>query len=691
MQQPSDGIARDLLPHIHLVSTYRFPVLPSLHHDKAAEWLFGAPKIASNTAPFYWTYLDRPAIGTILLVWQSPSLGIELPSDGYIWSPGEVRYQVAASGGGTLEMYQQKVGYSPGEPIATLTRRRYRLLPSQGSPQVDPSMWLIHYSQCDPSERVSSQAIPITPQIQNIMQTRQYLHQQGQIVQKEFMLHDRHNWPQIQFPRAPTRQQFAPSMPSARVPIQVAYPTQHSPAGPPAKRVRRPEPSSAANGGSVIPDGDDEEDTSRGDFFDFTTPREISMNRYKQNHEWMEEILSSPYAINQIIPADLGLGLTGELAPLTNEFFDAPGAKGSALSKHTYVGRLESEKADEFRQKAAEHVKETNREMEKMKAKHAKRLAKFQRGSLLSTAEKDLRTAVANPSDVGPEYWRLEGRVDEDEDTESNPVNQIPLKVDDIVAQVEASLGRHVVAIQELRRIQDGGFEEAVAAPPSPQKSAPQSLDGGTPHSGVLGNDVDMDMGNSAAGLMDQYHTGLSSNPTPGSGFPTPQPHLQAHSASGTPGVQVPSPLPTTRTSPQPQAPVQAEVHMTGTGEQGASAEVTSGDWVVVPPGGVSPDPANTSLVHPTTSAPATSISPHPTTASNTPLPEFGTSPNAFGGLGDLDTAGDALAGYGDTGGDMGDDLGLDMDVGMDDSAFGEAFHGVEPRDQGDDSHGDGL
>jgi len=155
--------------------------------------------------------------------------------------------------------------------------------------------------------------------------------------------------------------------------------------------------------------------------------------------------------------------------------------------------------------------------------------------------------------------------------------------------------------------------------------------------------------------------------------------------------VQVPSPLPTTRTSPQPQAPVQAEVHMTGTGEQGASAEVTSGDWVVVPPGGVSPDPANTSLVPPTTSAPATSISPHPTTASNTPLPEFGTSPNAFGGLGDLDTAGDALAGYGDTGGDMGDDLGLDMDVGMDDSAFGEAFHGVEPRDQGDDSHGDGL
>jgi hypothetical protein len=32
----------------------------------------------------------------------------------------------------------------------------------------------------------------------------------------------------------------------------------------------------------------------------------------------------------------------------------------------------------------------------------------------------------------------------------------------------------------------------------------------------------------------------------------------------------------------------------------------------------------------------------------------------------------------------------MDMDVGMDDSAFGEAFHGVEPREgEGDNGLGD--
>jgi hypothetical protein len=86
--------------------------------------------------------------------------------------------------------------------------------------------------------------------------------------------------------------------------------------------------------------------------------------------------------------------------------------------------------------------------------------------------------------------------------------------------------------------------------------------------------------------------------------------------------------------------------------------------------------------------------SPLPTTSqSQTPLPDFHNSPNDFADLADLDTAGDALAGYGEdlggAGGDLGD-LGMDMDVGMDDSAFGEAFHGVEPR--GDDNEdGAGL
>ena len=625
-------------------------------------------------------------------------------------------------------MYHHKTGYAPGEPVATHSRRRYRLLPSKfpinNGPVPDLGLWIVHYAQADPNDRVPSNIIPIDIRIQTIMNTRQYLHQQGQIVQKEFMLYDRANWPQIQFPRGPTRgpPMYGGNVPPARIPQAMAYPTQHPTAGPPAKRPRTQataNQNAAPSNALAVLDADDEEDTSRGDLFDHTTPREISMSRYKQNHEWMEEILSSPYSINQIIPADLGLGVRGELASLTEGFFDAPIDPDKDVAKYNYVGRLDSGKADEFRKRATERITEVNREIEKMKARHAKRLAKFQKSSLIVLAEKELRTAVADPSDTGPEYWRLEGKTDEEDNEDSKVISQAPSKVDDILAKVEASLGRHAVAVEELRRIQDGGYEEVAPLPPtppvipSPQRSAPRSMNG-TPQSGVLIGDADMEMGNSAGGMLDQYQLGLSSHATPGSNFPTPQGSslFQQPSAAGTPtGVNVASRQ--SLSQPPQQAPAPADA------SAAQSAGTTgSGDWVVVPPGGVSPvgttspptqppettaavtsEPSPLTFTTSTSQAPLTStFSPHPavttSTTGNTPLPDFGTTPNDFADLGDLDTAGDALASYGDMGsgsGEMGElgDLG-DMDVGMDDSAFGDAFHSVEPRDHAGEGNGDG-
>lgn len=87
------------LPHVHLLSTYRFPQLPQLHPEKVAEWLINAPKITRDQSSFYWTYLDRPADGSILLLWQPPSLGSEYASDGYVWPPQETAFQVEVSSG----------------------------------------------------------------------------------------------------------------------------------------------------------------------------------------------------------------------------------------------------------------------------------------------------------------------------------------------------------------------------------------------------------------------------------------------------------------------------------------------------------------------------------------------------------------------------------------------------------------
>lgn len=538
------------------------------------------------------------------------------------------------------------------------------------------------------------------------MGTRSYLHTQGQIVQKEFMLNDRPSWPTIAFPRNQRPAMYGGNVPPSRVPQNMAYPGQPSHPGPPVKRSRPnpPNPNQPAviNAVSVI-DPDDEEDTSRGDFFDHTTPREISMARYRQNHEWMEEILNSPYAINQLIPADLGLGLRGHLATITDGIFDAPLDPDNEEVKYSYVGQLDKDKAEEFRKRAGERIEQTNKEMEKMKAKHAKRLAKFRKGSQLSEAEKDLRTAVDNPSDMGPEYWRLEGRVDTEDDDEEKPVLKVPAKVADIIAQVEASVGRHAAAVKELVRIQDGGYEEPVAAIPSPEVPAaptpritPPGSNNGSNNSGVMIGDSDIDMTATASGLIDNIYGAIGSSATPGSSFPTPQANLQALSSVGTPG--------STAAPSQPAAPVQqsqhADVAMADAAEQANQSEGTGkDDWVVVPPGGVSPtrssQPLATSqpseMAALSTSTPSgptiANPSPLPTTSSNqTPVADFHTSPNDFADLGDLEGAGDAMATFDGASGELGD-MGMDMDVGMDDSAFGDAFHGVELRE----GEGDGL
>ena len=630
-------------------------------------------------------------------------------------------------------MYAHKTGYAPGESVATHCRRRYRLLPSKfpnhNGSSPDISLWIVHYSQAEPHDRLPINLIPVDMRVQNTLSTRAYLQSHGQIVQKEFMLHDRSNWPQIQFPRQQARgtPMYGGTVPATRIPQAMAYPTQHSSTGPPAKRPRTQAnavQSASTNNPHAVLDVDDEEDTSRGDLFDHMTPREISLSRYKQNHEWMEEILSSPYAINQIIPPDLGLGVRGELASLTEGFFDAPFDPDKDVAKHSYVGRLDSDKADAFRKRANERIAETNHEIEKMKAKHAKRMALFSKGSLVIQAERELRTAITNPADMGSEYWRLEGKIDEDENGDKI-VTRIPSKVDDILAKVEASLGRHAVAVQELCRVQDGGYEEAAPLPPTPPalilspekpilqsapKLATQSVNG-SPNSGVVVNGSDLDLGNSAAGLLDQYPTGLSSDNTPGSNTYTPQASmlLQQHSAVGTPGnLNIASPQ-----IPESQGDSTfADVDMADPGEQTTTEDTTgTGEWIVVPPGGVSPttgpsstappQPSMASEPSPTLAMTSTSTpqvpftatsTPQPalptSTSDNTPLPDFSTSPNDFADLGDLDSAGDALASYG--GGDGMDDLGDlgDMDVGMDESAFGDAFHGVESHTE---DAGDGL
>lgn len=49
-----------------------------------------APKIARDTSPFFWTYIDRPESGNAFLTWQPlQQMGVNFASDGLIWPPQE--------------------------------------------------------------------------------------------------------------------------------------------------------------------------------------------------------------------------------------------------------------------------------------------------------------------------------------------------------------------------------------------------------------------------------------------------------------------------------------------------------------------------------------------------------------------------------------------------------------------------
>lgn len=74
--------------------------MPRVELSEITKWLLQAPKIARDTAPFYWTYLDAPADGSIFLTWQPTARrGNEFASDGYVWAGPEVSFQQSAGNG----------------------------------------------------------------------------------------------------------------------------------------------------------------------------------------------------------------------------------------------------------------------------------------------------------------------------------------------------------------------------------------------------------------------------------------------------------------------------------------------------------------------------------------------------------------------------------------------------------------
>ncbi|KAL4797685.1 hypothetical protein BDV19DRAFT_358499 [Aspergillus venezuelensis] len=640
MDDPASRVPGQLLPHMHLVSRNRYPLMHMMPTETAVEFLLSAPKVVREAQPMHWTFLDGPQDGTVMLTWQSLNhMGTNFASDGYVWADAEQAFTFEVRGY-VVEMWLHRSGYHPpNESVAMHCRRRYRLVSTKipNLPPPDPSLWIVHYCRAPPNDHIPANRIPVLPQIQSMLAQRRFLQSQGILARKDFMLHDRNNWPAIGLPPQMAVQQGYQQpqgpYPNAMAGRQPFYPPGgpgvQAPGGPvQAKAPRGHRASSTAVNAATTDFALEDEDVSAGDLMDLLTPREVSKMRYQQHHEWMEEVLASPFAISQITPVSLGLGRKGELESLTAGFFDAPvgPANGDAADKEAkQATKLEPEKAEEFADRVAKKVKDMTDEIEKLKNRHAQRMEKFNRTSTLKEAETKLRDAAADPAETGSEVWRLEGRVEIPTDEDNMPLAPIEhkakYKVDDIVKNVEKSWNKQIVPEPRVSCIEKGGLLEKIE--PEQKPSA----------------EVDIDMDHADSHLLDQFTTQGNAG----------QPQQQLGSNPNAPGLQPTAAA--TGVTQQDQSLAGLDIHMDlGNIQPAGTAQGETGDWVMVDdkkgdtPGsglqGLTPGNAGTD--------------------------------NGLDGANfdftNMDSAGDALAAYTEQ------NDGLDL-PDLENSAFGDAFH----------------
>ena len=473
--------------HVHLISGHRFPMVPSLNLEEAFRYLIDTPQIVKALAPMAWTYVQAPQDGTLWLEWLPPNRNDNrFPSDGYVWADAEQTYR-QEYGGYTIEIMQHTVGYRPHvEHMAAHSRTRYHFIaknPSVPAAPPDPLLWLVHYHQAEQQRILPAQQVPPNQQMSQILNERRWLESQGRLEKKDFMLHDRDHWPRLNVPTAgnPAQQGQQPMYgahpmgPGAHM-RQPSFP-QAYPQQPPNKKQRQQPPSVAPGPPEGVLDTsiEDEENTTLGDYFDHLTPRDISVARYTQHHRWMEEVFSSPYASNQIVPADLGLGLMGELRGLTEgileppslDSLDGPQGRPQKPAEAQPFTNLKKEQLEEFNKRVEKHLEDGQAEIARMKADHAAKMQEWKKTKILTQAEKRLRNATWAGHENAVPVYRLE------ETLTNGHAGATKETVEDVLKDVEGQLGIKIASHKEANMVAEGGLEE------EPERPEPEPMDEG--------------------------------------------------------------------------------------------------------------------------------------------------------------------------------------------------------------------
>lgn len=203
---------------------------------------------------------------------------------------------------------------------------------------------------------------------------------------------------------------------------------------------------------------DEEEDTSRGDMLDHLTPREIATTRYIQHHEWMEEVLGSVYAINRVKPVDLGLGLRGELESVTKGLLEAPvypTPPSKPEDKDSEKDKDQKEILELFRPRVEQKIADIEADIQRMEMLHAARLQKISKSGIAKEAERKLRSGMGFGSQERPATATSEDEPPTDPllvEVQRADTATASKTVDEIVAEVEAAIGKKVVEKNMLLR-----------------------------------------------------------------------------------------------------------------------------------------------------------------------------------------------------------------------------------------------
>jgi hypothetical protein len=322
-----------------------------------------------------------------------------------------------------------------------------------------------------------------------------------------------------------------------------------------------------------------------------------------------------------------------------------------------------------------------------MRADHARKLANLKRSKSYIKVELRLRETTHSLNNSKTTHLSEEASVDSSPQSSRDATPKANEEVDTIIAEMESALNIAIGTKKNVVCVDKGGFIEEQVQPVQVQqqvngtgKGAGQApnYENGNDDSALNGllDENAMDADNSAASLLEQYGGSTSLATTPANAAMPHGGHAGtgsgALSSAGTPGIGSSALLGQNEGSSD-LMDLDVEIASMGEGKGGEG----DGDWVMVADASAAPPSA---AEHPKVDASLMA-------ATNPLVPTLAANTDSAGGLFDttdtfsfdnLDTAGDALADYANA---DDDDLGL----ALEDSAFGDAFHGTEVHEHGDD------